>query len=131
MNVTLGVPRIKEIINAAKLISTPIISCKLVTRDSEPSARIVKGRLEKTHLGDVIYFTKPPYMIPQFSVQVAAVLEEAWAPEYTYIGIIVDMDAIKKLQVSIFLCSCVMCRTHGNRVVGNDVGRYQMGDRQR
>jgi DNA-directed RNA polymerase III subunit RPC1 len=53
MNVTLGVPRIKEIINAAKLISTPIISCKLVTSDSEPSARIVKGRLERTHLGDV------------------------------------------------------------------------------
>lgn len=53
MNVTLGVPRIKEIINAAKAISTPIISCKLVTSDSEASARIVKGRLEKTHLGDV------------------------------------------------------------------------------
>lgn len=53
MNVTLGVPRIKEIINAAKSISTPIISCKLVTPDSEPSARIVKGRLEKTLLRDV------------------------------------------------------------------------------
>ena len=53
MNVTLGVPRIKEIINAAKVISTPIISCKLVTKDNEASARIVKGRLEKTHLGDV------------------------------------------------------------------------------
>ena len=53
MNVTLGVPRIKEIINAAKMISTPIISCKLVTSGSEASARIVKGRLEKTHLGDV------------------------------------------------------------------------------
>jgi hypothetical protein len=53
MNVTLGVPRIKEIINAAKAISTPIISCKLVTNNSEASARIVKGRLERTSLGDV------------------------------------------------------------------------------
>lgn len=53
MNVTLGVPRIKEIINAAKVISTPIISCKLVTSNSEASARIVKARLEKTLLGDV------------------------------------------------------------------------------
>ena len=43
----------EEIINAAKVISTPIISCRLVTSDSEASARIVKGRLEKTHLGDV------------------------------------------------------------------------------
>lgn len=59
MNVTLGVPRIKEIINAAKAISTPIISCKLVTSDSEASARIVKGRLEKTLLGDV----SNPYIV--------------------------------------------------------------------
>jgi DNA-directed RNA polymerase III subunit RPC1 len=56
MNVTLGVPRIKEIINASKNISTPIISCKLVTADSEASARIVKARLEKTLLGDVRLF---------------------------------------------------------------------------
>lgn len=53
MNITLGVPRIKEIINASKLISTPIISCKLVNSNSEASARIVKGRMEKTLLGDV------------------------------------------------------------------------------
>ena len=53
MNVTLGVPRIKEIINAAKLINTLIISCKLVISTSEASARIVKGRLEKTLLGNV------------------------------------------------------------------------------
>ncbi|KAJ8514890.1 hypothetical protein ONZ45_g7635 [Pleurotus djamor] len=86
MNVTLGVPRIKEIINAAKAISTPIISCKLVTCDSEPSARIVKGRLEKTLLGDI-----------------ASVLEEAWAPEYTYVGILVDTKAITKLQLELTL----------------------------
>ncbi|KAG2114656.1 uncharacterized protein F5147DRAFT_677590 [Suillus discolor] len=86
MNVTLGVPRIKEIINASKTISTPIISCKLVTPNSEPSARIVKGRLEKTHLGDI-----------------AAVFEEAWAPEYIYIGVIIDMDTIQKLQLELTL----------------------------
>lgn len=53
MNVTLGVPRIKEIINAAKTINTPIISARLVAPDSETAARIVKGRLEKTYLKDV------------------------------------------------------------------------------
>jgi DNA-directed RNA polymerase III subunit RPC1 len=57
MNVTLGVPRIKEIINAAKLISTPIISCRLVNSSSEASSRIVKGRLETTKLGDVTIFS--------------------------------------------------------------------------
>ena len=55
MNVTLGVPRIKEIINASKAIHTPIITTKLVASDSERAARIVKGRLEKTYLGDVGY----------------------------------------------------------------------------
>ena len=99
MNVTLGVPRIKEIINAAKSISTPIISCKLVTSDSEPSARIVKGRLERTHLGDV-GDSSLTISLELTSIQVAAVIEEAWAPEYTYIGIIIDTESIQKLQVS-------------------------------
>ena len=50
--------RIKEIINAAKLISTPIISWQAChERLWKASARIVKGRLEKTHLGDVRFFT--------------------------------------------------------------------------
>ena len=53
MNVTLGVPRIKEIINAAKTISTPIITAELVNPTDEFVARIVKGRVEKTVLGDV------------------------------------------------------------------------------
>uniref|UniRef100_A0A1D1XDD4 DNA-directed RNA polymerase subunit n=1 Tax=Anthurium amnicola TaxID=1678845 RepID=A0A1D1XDD4_9ARAE len=52
MNVTLGVPRIKEIINAAKNIKTPIITAALVC-DNVESARIVKGCIEKTLLGEV------------------------------------------------------------------------------
>ena len=55
MNVTLGVPRIKEIINAAKVISTPIITATLTADDDERAARIVKGRIEKTYLRDVGY----------------------------------------------------------------------------
>ncbi|KZV60964.1 beta and beta-prime subunits of DNA dependent RNA-polymerase [Peniophora sp. CONT] len=86
MNVTLGVPRIKEIINAAKVINTPIISCKLVTANSEASARIVKGRLEKTHLGDI-----------------ASVLEEAWGVQEAHVGIIVDMDSVQRLQLELTL----------------------------
>lgn len=53
MNITSGVPRIKEIINASKLINTPVIKAQLVSHQSEQAARIVKGRLEKTYLGDV------------------------------------------------------------------------------
>lgn len=53
MNVTLGVPRIKEIINASKKISTPIMKVALVDGSKEAVARVVKGRLEKTCLGQV------------------------------------------------------------------------------
>merc|ERR1712098_654268 len=53
MNVTLGVPRIKEIINASKKISTPIITAYL-SNDTDPEfARRVKGRIEKTTLGEI------------------------------------------------------------------------------
>jgi hypothetical protein len=53
MNVTLGVPRIKEVMNASKNISTPIIEAPLEEPLKEMQARLVKGRIEKTTLGDV------------------------------------------------------------------------------
>ncbi|RDY11124.1 DNA-directed RNA polymerase III subunit 1, partial [Mucuna pruriens] len=53
INVTLGVPRIKEIMNGNKKISTPIITAKLETTDNAITARVVKGRIEKTNLGQV------------------------------------------------------------------------------
>lgn len=46
-------PRIKEIINAARVISTPIITAQLEKDDDPEYARIVKGRIEKTLLGEV------------------------------------------------------------------------------
>lgn len=59
MNVTLGVPRIKEIINAAKTISTPIITAILQNDQEESEARLVKGRIEKTYLRDVRSLLSP------------------------------------------------------------------------
>ena len=53
MNITLGVPRIKEIINATRNISTPIIEAILETPESLETAKLVKGRIEKTLLGEV------------------------------------------------------------------------------
>lgn len=53
MSITQGVPRIKEIINASKLISTPVITCDLIQKDDVVAARMVKGRIEKTYLRDV------------------------------------------------------------------------------
>lgn len=53
MSITQGVPRIKEIINASKVISTPVISCDLISKEDIIAARVVKGRIEKTFLKDV------------------------------------------------------------------------------
>ena len=57
MSLTQGVPRIKEIINASKDISTPVITCELFknkgTGTTEDFARVVKGRIESLYLGDI------------------------------------------------------------------------------
>lgn len=53
MNVTLGVPRIKEIINAAKNISTPIITAELLSGQDMSFAVKVKRYVEKVVLGEV------------------------------------------------------------------------------
>jgi hypothetical protein len=31
--------------------------------------------------------------------QIASAIEEAWSPDYSYIGILIDMDAVRALQV--------------------------------
>lgn len=53
MNITQGVPRIKEIINGAKKISTPIITAELEHDNDGKLALKVKNRIEKTNLGQV------------------------------------------------------------------------------
>ncbi|KAL7746501.1 DNA-directed RNA polymerase III subunit C1 (rpo31) [Sorochytrium milnesiophthora] len=88
MNVTLGVPRIKEIINASKAISTPIITSKLVVDHNEAVARIVKGRVETTRLGDV-----------------AEYIEEVYKPGQCILNIRIDFEAIEKLQLEVSLPS--------------------------
>lgn len=111
MNVTLGVPRIKEIINASANISTPIIEAPLVTDNSEPAARIVKvrvlcvpqraqsfgsrmsrgacwcvvqGRIEKTTLGEVV-----------------DAIEEVFDKQSCYLAIYLDEDTIQKLLLNV------------------------------
>lgn len=54
----MGVPRLKEIINASKTISTPIITAKLVEPHSLASARIVKSSVETTTLGEIALYIR-------------------------------------------------------------------------
>ena len=58
MNITLGVPRIKEIINFTKNISTPVIFAKLVQENDVTAAKIVKGRIETIKLSKIVSYIK-------------------------------------------------------------------------
>jgi len=84
MNITLGVPRIKEIINASQTINTPIITAELVSSDDITVARIVKGRIERTTLGEVCNFIK-----------------EVYRKDQVYISVQLDKDLISKLQLDL------------------------------
>eukprot|EP00756_Hemistasia_phaeocysticola_P007482 Hpha_TRINITY_DN14278_c0_g5::TRINITY_DN14278_c0_g5_i1::g.22711::m.22711/K03018/RPC1, POLR3A; DNA-directed RNA polymerase III subunit RPC1 len=54
VSITQGVPRLKEVVNAMKKIKTPIITAHLSNEDDERAARVVKARVERTHLGDIL-----------------------------------------------------------------------------
>lgn len=84
MNVTLGVPRLKEIINASKFISTPIITAKLEQDDNKIAARVVKAGIEKTTLGEVSTYIK-----------------EVYASAGCYVSIELDMEAIEQLKLNV------------------------------
>ncbi|XP_013420118.1 DNA-directed RNA polymerase III subunit RPC1 isoform X2 [Lingula anatina] len=84
MNITLGVPRIKEIINASKNISTPIITGALVDEHDAEKARIVKGRIEKTLLGEVSEY-----------------VEEVFLPDDCFLLVKLDLDRIRLLKLEV------------------------------
>ncbi|KAM3401211.1 hypothetical protein ACQJBY_005778 [Aegilops geniculata] len=75
MNVTLGVPRIKEIINAVKKISTPIITTELLSEQDELFAAKVKCSIEKVVLGEVaaaikiVLKSNQPYLVVELDMQ--------------------------------------------------------------
>ncbi|KAI3724533.1 hypothetical protein L2E82_36314 [Cichorium intybus] len=84
MNVTLGVPRINEILNATKNIRTPVITANLTPNDSIQFARLVKGKMERTLLG-----------------QVAKSIELVMGSRSACIVISLDMETIKAQYLSI------------------------------
>ncbi|KAM5559842.1 DNA-directed RNA polymerase III subunit 1-like [Rosa sericea] len=84
MNVTLGVPRIKEIIDGAKNIKTPIITTVLECDNNAMIARMVAGRIGSTKLG-----------------QVAKRIEILMTPRQACIVIKLDMVMIRDAQLSI------------------------------
>ncbi|EGY15512.1 hypothetical protein D7B24_008339 [Verticillium nonalfalfae] len=84
MSITQGVPRIKEIINASKLISTPVIKCPLVQNKEMRAARIVKARIEKTYVSDILSY-----------------IEDEWMANAGNVVLQIDMDALSDMQLGI------------------------------
>ncbi|RMZ91921.1 hypothetical protein DV736_g829, partial [Chaetothyriales sp. CBS 134916] len=101
MSLTAGVPRIKEIINASKEISTPVITCRLERRRDlsipEGLARVVKGRIECLYLEDVTSYIKIMY----------------WKDRPSCLYIKIAMDTIDELGLDITVHTiCEKIRTH-------------------
>ena len=88
MNITLGVPRLKEIINAAKAVSTPIIKAELDDPHDHVAARVVKGRIERTTLGEVCEYIK-----------------EVYAPHEAYLSIKLHLPRIAQLHLPVTTAS--------------------------
>jgi DNA-directed RNA polymerase III subunit RPC1 len=86
MNITLGVPRIKEIINGTTNIATPVIIAKLVQENDLIAARIVKGRVEKTKLSDIVEYVK-----------------EVMSNKGCYLKLKLDLNTINALKLEIKL----------------------------
>ena len=84
MSITQGVPRINEIINASKDISTPVITCKLENDQEIEAARAVKGRMVKTHASDVLDFTY-----------------ECYAKGELYLILQLRLEALERLQLGL------------------------------
>ena len=86
MNITLGVPRMKEIINASKNIKTPIIDARLEKSQEWDldAVRLVKARIEKTTLGQILEF-----------------VEEVYKQDDFFLLLKIDIPLVKKLKLQI------------------------------
>jgi DNA-directed RNA polymerase III subunit RPC1 len=106
MSITQGVPRIKEIINASKLISTPVITCPLENKRQMEAARVVKGRIEKTYISDVIRF-----------------IEDMWSAKRSTLCLSVDTEVLNDMHLGIGVedIATTICRNKKLKIRGNDV----------
>ncbi|EME46598.1 hypothetical protein DOTSEDRAFT_70566 [Dothistroma septosporum NZE10] len=103
MSITQGVPRIKEIINASKVISTPVINCALDSKYVDMAGRFVKALIEKTYLGDIVDY-----------------IEDVWHRGGCYINMRVNWEQIENLGLRISMWQLIdaIDRTKGFKAMG-------------
>ncbi|TKA40769.1 hypothetical protein B0A54_08039 [Friedmanniomyces endolithicus] len=86
MSITQGVPRIKEIINASKVISTPVITCALDSKYEEIAGKFAKAVISKTYLRDIVRY-----------------VEDVWSVTAGYLNMRVDWKAVEGLGLRVSL----------------------------
>ncbi|KAI1759633.1 beta and beta-prime subunits of DNA dependent RNA-polymerase [Hypoxylon sp. FL1150] len=86
MSITQGVPRIKEIINASKVISTPVISCPLENNRTLEGAQLVRSRIEKTYIEDILRYA-----------------DDEVDEDRAFITLFINTETLDKLQLGISL----------------------------
>lgn len=86
MNITQGVPRIKELINANVTVSTPVIRVELIDPYDPEMARRTKMRLELTTLG-----------------QICSCLKEVYEEDGCFVELTLDLNRINLLRLDINL----------------------------
>lgn len=84
MNITQGVPRIKELINANVTVSTPIIRVELMDPYDPELARRTKMRLELTTLG-----------------QICSCMKEVFETDGCFVELVLDLNRIRLLRLDI------------------------------
>ena len=104
MSITQGVPRIKEIINASKEISTPVVTCELVCKTDVKAAQFVKGRIEKTYLRDIIHY-----------------IRETWHRQEAYITVKINEGTIHDLRLELRITDILNAIKSHKRFKGDDL----------
>ena len=84
MSITQGVPRIKEIINASRTISTPVVTCPLLQDRHLQAAKMVKASIEKIYLSDVVSY-----------------IEDEWRPVGGRMVIQIDIQALADMHLGV------------------------------
>ena len=117
MSLTQGVPRIKEIINASKEISTPIITCNLIRQGADRSipeqfGRIVKGRIEALYLEDIV-----------------EKIDIVWYKSFVgLLSVQISLQAISSLALDITVGTILACIKKHRTFKAKDIELYIQGE---
>ncbi|RYP72490.1 hypothetical protein DL771_004130 [Monosporascus sp. 5C6A] len=110
MSITQGVPRIKEIINASKLISTPVITCPLENNKQIEAAHIVRGRIEKTYIEDVL-----------------RIIDDEWSPYRSFITLHINTETLEgmHLGIGIYDIKKAILKQKKLKIAGSDIEVFE------